>query len=170
MKYVLIAGNVTLHNVIQFLLVSWIISFQPSPKPNNKRPASQSRSRHSKQPKDDNLEAPVTDMEIDSGNYSVIFLFFFFNSFSFYFQNNLLRIEMSVFIKRKQCAMGVINVTANVCSQGLTVVVLMPLHNVFSVAAIVVSSNTKQGDLKCVLRAIGTLGYKFPSLYLRCVL
>ncbi|KAM9526520.1 zinc finger CCHC domain-containing protein 8 isoform 2-T2 [Guaruba guarouba] len=39
---------------------------EPSPKPNNKRPASQSRSHHSKQPKDDNLEAPVTDMEIDS--------------------------------------------------------------------------------------------------------
>uniref|UniRef100_A0A8B9G6Z9 Zinc finger CCHC domain-containing protein 8 n=1 Tax=Amazona collaria TaxID=241587 RepID=A0A8B9G6Z9_9PSIT len=39
---------------------------EPSPKPNNKRPASQSRSHHSKQPKGDNLEAPVTDMEIDS--------------------------------------------------------------------------------------------------------
>ncbi|XP_065548603.1 zinc finger CCHC domain-containing protein 8 isoform X2 [Lathamus discolor] len=39
---------------------------EPSPKPNNKRPASRSRSHHSKQPKDDNLEAPVTDMEIDS--------------------------------------------------------------------------------------------------------
>ncbi|XP_030356656.1 zinc finger CCHC domain-containing protein 8 isoform X2 [Strigops habroptila] len=49
------------------VFAQYLSSFHaPSPKSNNKRPASESRSRHSKQPKDDNLEAPVTDMEIDS--------------------------------------------------------------------------------------------------------
>ncbi|XP_010580463.1 zinc finger CCHC domain-containing protein 8 isoform X1 [Haliaeetus albicilla] len=38
----------------------------PSPKSSNKRAASQSRSHHSKRPKDDNLEVPAADMDLDS--------------------------------------------------------------------------------------------------------
>ncbi|XP_050762510.1 zinc finger CCHC domain-containing protein 8 isoform X1 [Gymnogyps californianus] len=38
----------------------------PSPKSSNKRAASQSRSHHSKRPKEDNLEEPAADMDLDS--------------------------------------------------------------------------------------------------------
>ncbi|KAM6193684.1 zinc finger CCHC domain-containing protein 8 isoform 2-T2 [Sarcoramphus papa] len=38
----------------------------PSPKSSNKRAASQSRSHHSKRPKEDNLEVPAADMDLDS--------------------------------------------------------------------------------------------------------
>ncbi|XP_059683511.1 zinc finger CCHC domain-containing protein 8 isoform X3 [Gavia stellata] len=38
----------------------------PSPKSSNKRAASQSSSHHSKRPKEDNLEVPATDMDLDS--------------------------------------------------------------------------------------------------------
>ncbi|XP_042661233.1 zinc finger CCHC domain-containing protein 8 isoform X4 [Tyto alba] len=38
----------------------------PSPKPSNKRAASQSRSHHSKRPKEDNSEVPAADMDLDS--------------------------------------------------------------------------------------------------------
>ncbi|NXJ95260.1 ZCHC8 protein, partial [Corythaixoides concolor] len=38
----------------------------PSPKSNKKRVASQSSSHHSKRPKEDNLEVPATDMDLDS--------------------------------------------------------------------------------------------------------
>ncbi|KAK2522816.1 Zcchc8 [Columba guinea] len=38
----------------------------PSPKSSNKRAASQSSSRHSKRPKEENSEVPATDMDLDS--------------------------------------------------------------------------------------------------------
>ncbi|XP_074015648.1 zinc finger CCHC domain-containing protein 8 isoform X3 [Numenius arquata] len=38
----------------------------PSPKSSNKRAASQSSSHHSKRPKEDNLEVPAADMDLDS--------------------------------------------------------------------------------------------------------
>ncbi|XP_051490450.1 zinc finger CCHC domain-containing protein 8 isoform X2 [Apus apus] len=38
----------------------------PSPKASNKRAASQSSSHHSKRPKEDNLEVPAADMDLDS--------------------------------------------------------------------------------------------------------
>ncbi|KAM6120073.1 zinc finger CCHC domain-containing protein 8 isoform 1-T1 [Phoenicopterus ruber ruber] len=38
----------------------------PSPKSGNKRTASQSRSHHSKRPREDNLEVPAADMDLDS--------------------------------------------------------------------------------------------------------
>ncbi|KFP29241.1 Zinc finger CCHC domain-containing protein 8, partial [Colius striatus] len=49
------------------VFANYLSSFHaPSPKSSNKRAASQSRSHHSKRPKEDNLELPAADMDLDS--------------------------------------------------------------------------------------------------------